>query len=150
MIQHRTAHRPASVSLAQAWRAQVSAAQHSPWLLRALTTRGDLFPRFAQYYTRLTVLPRRTRRALQTRLARSLAGAALLLALSPSPALPAELVSVNSGGTASGNDYSHDPQVSADGTVVVFDGYASDLDPLDTNGYSDVFVRTGRRGRRNW
>ena len=44
MIQHRTAHRPASVSLAQAWRAQVSAAQHSPWLLRALTTRGDLFP----------------------------------------------------------------------------------------------------------
>ena len=50
------------------------------------------------------------------------------------------LVSVNSGGTASGNDDSNDPQVSADGSVVVFESYASDLDPLDTDTDEDVFA----------
>jgi Tol biopolymer transport system component len=53
------------------------------------------------------------------------------------------LVSVNSAGTNSGNADSDFPEISADGTVVVFDSYASDLAPLDTNRtfdqYGDMF-----------
>jgi len=58
------------------------------------------------------------------------------------------LASINSAGTASGNDSSSlvTPYgVSADGSVVVFGSLASDLVPTDTNGglapASDVFVR---------
>ena len=48
---------------------------------------------------------------------------------------------MNSGGTASGNGRSYSPQVSADGTVVVFQSTADDLDPLDTDSSADVFAR---------
>ena len=51
------------------------------------------------------------------------------------------LVSVNSSGTASGNGRSYRPRVSADGTVVVFQSTADDLDPLDTDSSADVFAR---------
>jgi Tol biopolymer transport system component len=48
-------------------------------------------------------------------------------------------VSVASDGTE-GNDWSGDPQASADGRHVVFPSEASNLVPGDTNGASDVFV----------
>jgi hypothetical protein len=52
------------------------------------------------------------------------------------------LVSVNSNGTSSGNSYSFNPVMSADGTVVAFESTASDLTTvLDTNGLDDVFAR---------
>src|SRR5262249_25884825 len=51
------------------------------------------------------------------------------------------LVSMNSAGTGSGNSSSYDPVISADGSVVAFDSYASNLSPLDTNVNRDVFAR---------
>ena len=53
-----------------------------------------------------------------------------------------ELVSVNAAGTASGNDASFPPVISADGAVVAFRSRASDLHPLDTDTGSDVFARS--------
>ena len=55
-----------------AWQEQVATASRMPWLSRLFAQRGDeLFPRFAASYEELRALPRRTRRALQRRLARS-------------------------------------------------------------------------------
>jgi hypothetical protein len=56
------------------------------------------------------------------------------------------LISVNSDGTASGNDYSYEPQISYDGSTVAFYGYATDLDASvnDVNGTWDVFLRKWR------
>jgi Tol biopolymer transport system component len=51
------------------------------------------------------------------------------------------LVSVNTAGTGSGNGASSVPTLSADGSRVAFDSFASDLVPVDTNGSPDVFVR---------
>ena len=91
-----------------AWDSQVKAAGETPWLAELLRWRGsEFFPRFAACYAALRALPRNARRALQRqvahsseliatfperlsrkegrplqrKLARSLAGAALLLAL---------------------------------------------------------------------
>ena len=50
-------------------------------------------------------------------------------------------VSVNSGGTGSGNNDSGSPMISVDGRFVVFTSTASDLVANDTNGHLDVFVR---------
>ncbi|MDD5321911.1 MAG: hypothetical protein PHD43_15145 [Methylococcales bacterium] len=52
-----------------------------------------------------------------------------------------KLLSVNSTGTATGNDESFNPVLSSDGRFVAFDSYASDLVANDTNGTVDVFVR---------
>ncbi|MBP6786354.1 MAG: hypothetical protein KA170_02110 [Candidatus Promineofilum sp.] len=54
-----------------------------------LQRQAAVVPRFAHYYSRLVHLPRHARRALRRRLALTVAGAALLLALAqaPSPAL---------------------------------------------------------------
>jgi len=85
-------------AIVAAWDSQVAGAAETPWLAQALATKSaDLFPRFASCYAQLRALPRGARRALQRRLARScelaipfewqrklagsLAGAALLLAL---------------------------------------------------------------------
>jgi hypothetical protein len=94
-------------TIAAAWDSQVKEADQTPWLADTLTGCGDeLFARFAACYAELRALPRSARRALQRRLARSgesapilpeylhqgrrrlqhrmawsLAGAALLLAL---------------------------------------------------------------------
>jgi hypothetical protein len=95
-------------TITAAWDCQMTEAAQTPWLKELLLRRGsDLFPRFAAYYAELRVLPRSARRALQRqiarssepvaifpewlqsgggrelqyKLARSLAGAALLLAL---------------------------------------------------------------------
>ena len=53
----------------------------------------------------------------------------------------ADLVSVNRGGTDSGNGASDYPKFSADGRLVVFSSKASDLVDTDTNGAQDIFVR---------
>jgi hypothetical protein len=52
------------------------------------------------------------------------------------------LVSVNVAGTASGDDYSTNPSISGDGTIVSFTSRAADLVATDTNGVADVFYRT--------
>ena len=55
-----------------AWGEQVAMASRMPSLSRLVVQCGDeLFPRFAASYEELRTLPRRTRRALQRRLARS-------------------------------------------------------------------------------
>jgi len=65
-------------------------------------------------------------------------------AATPSAAYPrpgrTEPISVASDRTFGSSD-SHRPSVSADGTVIAFDGPASNLVPDDTNGAYDVFVR---------
>jgi Right handed beta helix region/FG-GAP-like repeat len=94
-------------TIAAAWDSQVKDADKTPWLAGTITEYGDeLFGRFAACYAELRALPRSARRALQRQLARSselaaifpeylqqggrrlqhrmawsLAGAALLLAL---------------------------------------------------------------------
>jgi Tol biopolymer transport system component len=52
-----------------------------------------------------------------------------------------ELVSVNADGTNGGNDWSDYPVISPDGTKVAFMTVASDLGPVDTNPYPDIYVR---------
>jgi outer membrane protein assembly factor BamB len=51
------------------------------------------------------------------------------------------LVSLNKDGTGSGNNPSGDPVISADGAVVAFRSYASNLHALDTNTTWDIFAR---------
>ncbi len=48
-------------------------------------------------------------------------------------------VSLDSAG-GEGNDFSANPAISANGQYVVFQSFASDLVPTDTNGYKDIFV----------
>jgi len=104
-------------TIATAWDSQVKEADKTPWLAGNLTECGDeLFARFAACYAELRLLPRSVRRALQRRIARSselaailpeylqgegrrlqhrmawsLAGAALLLALGQGPATAATI-----------------------------------------------------------
>lgn len=56
------------------------------------------------------------------------------------------LVSVNSAGTDSGNQESFSPTISANGRVVVFESFASNLSPIDTNNKEDVFARDLQTG----
>jgi hypothetical protein len=98
-------------TIAAAWESQISDPSQTPWLTELLRRRGDeLFGRFAERYAEVRALPRAARRALQRQLARSgefgtlapiylqhggrrlqhrmawsLAGAALLLALAQEP-----------------------------------------------------------------
>src|SRR6185369_4164040 len=51
------------------------------------------------------------------------------------------LVSVNTDGTAAGNNSSDSPVISADGHIVAFRSNASDLVNTPTGGVSNVFVR---------
>ena len=53
------------------------------------------------------------------------------------------LVSINSDGTAGGNDYSYEAAISADGSVVAFASSASNLDPgvTNPNSYKNVYLR---------
>ncbi|HEY2988124.1 MAG TPA: right-handed parallel beta-helix repeat-containing protein [Candidatus Binatia bacterium] len=87
---------PLDVTIVAAWDFQIA---ETPWLAQSAAAQSaDLFPRFATCYAQLRALPRGARRALQRRLAssqdlaaippewrqklaRSVAGAALLLAL---------------------------------------------------------------------
>lgn len=56
------------------------------------------------------------------------------------------LVSVNSDGTGSGNQESIKPTISANGRVVVFQTFASNLSTIDTNNGLDVFARDLQTG----
>jgi hypothetical protein len=94
-------------TIAAAWDSQIKEANKAPWIAETLNQHSNLFPRFAACYAELRALPRGARRSLQRKLARSselaavlpeylqqggrrlqqrmawsLAGAALLLALS--------------------------------------------------------------------
>jgi hypothetical protein len=92
---------PADQTILAAWDSQLADIAEFPEFVTALAKQRELFPRFAETYTKLRALPRGTRRALQRKLARarefiwlqpewqrklagSLAGAALLLALAQS------------------------------------------------------------------
>jgi hypothetical protein len=105
-------------TIVAAWDSQVKETDKIPWLAEILRRRGtELFPRFAACYAELRTLPRSSRRALQRqvahsselagilpqwlhsggrlalqqKLARSLAGAALLLALGQGMAMAATI-----------------------------------------------------------
>src|SRR5262245_53545964 len=102
-------------AITAAWDSQVAEAARTSWLKDLLLQRGsELFPRFATCYAELRALPRNARRqmqsriarsrelseifpellhshALQQKLARSLAGAALLMALSQGVATSATI-----------------------------------------------------------
>jgi hypothetical protein len=117
-------------TIAAAWDSQVKEADQTPWLANTLTEcGGELFARFAETYADLRALPRGARRSLQRQLARSaelpaiwpdylqqgarrlhrrmawsLAGAALLLALGQGVATAATI-------TVTTND----PRIIADG-----------------------------------
>jgi hypothetical protein len=55
-----------------AWKFQITEAAKTPWLAELLAQRGgELFPRFVTTYSELRALPRGARRALQRRLAHS-------------------------------------------------------------------------------
>src|SRR5262245_32109053 len=67
-------------TIAAAWESQIKEAVDTPWLAETLRVSGEeLFRRFAVCYAELRALPRGTRRALQRRLAQS----SDLAALSP-------------------------------------------------------------------
>ena len=68
------------------------------------------------------------------------AGWAVWFLLAASAVSAAELVSVNSAETDSGNSTSRIPVISADGRFVAFQSNASDLGATDNNGVADVFV----------
>jgi len=60
-------------SIAAAWDSQVQEADETPWFAEILRSRGtELFPHFAACYAELRALPRATRRALQREAARSI------------------------------------------------------------------------------
>jgi hypothetical protein len=66
-------------TIAATWDSQVKEADQTPWLAGTLTECGDeLFTRFAACYAELRALPRSARRALQRRIARSNELAAIL------------------------------------------------------------------------
>lgn len=88
-------HPPRDTNAEAAWREQLATAQHTPWL--AGLTRGDsalLKQRFMLAYRQVQALPRRARRLLRRKLAPTLAGVALVLALSNVPAARAAGISV--------------------------------------------------------
>ncbi len=82
------------------------AGSHEPqWLSSVLLHRGErITRRWMYFYEKLQALPRTARRTLQKRLAMTLAGAALLLALSGAPSLHAATISVNPGSRGVGPD----------------------------------------------
>lgn len=51
------------------------------------------------------------------------------------------LVSVSADGSEGGDSYSFRPQLSSDGTIIVYASEAENLGPVDTNGLTDVYVR---------
>ncbi|MFO1048253.1 MAG: hypothetical protein U1E52_10195 [Geminicoccaceae bacterium] len=55
-------------------------------------------------------------------------------------------VSISSSG-AQGNGYSTEPAISADGRFVSFNSDSSNLVPVDTNGFDDIFVHDRQTGK---
>jgi hypothetical protein len=82
-----------------AWQTLVAEARQHPWLLRlALRQGAALLERFVQKYQELLALSRQRRRALLRQAGMGLAGVALLLAMSGTPAF-ANSITVNGDGT---------------------------------------------------
>ena len=82
-------------------------------------------------------------RGARTRPVLPIAVALLVVVVAPTGAAADELtrrVSVSTSGAQS-NDFATEPAISADGQVVAFASYASNLVPDDTNATTDVFVR---------
>ena len=97
MKTERSYHEPGDVVLA-AWQEQVEQAKEKPWLASLLLRQGErILRRFVYFYQQLRSLPRNTRRLVQKRLATTLAGAALLLALSGTPSVHAADITVTPG-----------------------------------------------------
>ena len=121
---------PVDDSPATAWRSQLAEVENTPWLASTLAGRAsELFPRFVTAYTELRALPRGVRRSIQRqlarsrdvlerapqwlergegrrrryKLARSLAGAALLLALGQSAQAAMITVTTNKPGINDGD-----------------------------------------------
>ena len=86
-------------------------------------------------------------RTLQSK-ARWLAGCAFGSLLAASTVGAAELVSVNSAGTDTGNSASNVAAISADGRFVALQSLATDLDAVtpDTNGTFDIYLRDLQTG----
>ncbi len=140
---------PADETILAAWDSQVAKAEGSPALARMLAQSGDIFPRFAARYAELRALPRSARRAvqrqlarssdlgeflpgwlpgasgraMQQKLARSLAGAALLLALGQS-ASHAATITVNTT----------TPGIASDGKCSVIEAIINANDAALTHG----------------
>lgn len=84
------------------WQEQLEEAKDKPWLASLLLRQGEqICRRFAYFYEQLLALPRKTRRLVQKRLATTLVGAALLLALAGpiAPAVHAATITVHPGST---------------------------------------------------
>ncbi len=94
----QTPRSPSPHSVLSARQAQLQVAQDPHLKQQLLSQEGELWPRFAEHYQKLSSLPRRVRRGLQRRWKQSLAGVALLLALGQAPALAA---TINVGGGCS-------------------------------------------------
>ncbi|HEY3303057.1 MAG TPA: right-handed parallel beta-helix repeat-containing protein [Candidatus Binatia bacterium] len=152
-------------AIVAAWDSQVAAAAETPWLSKALATQStDLFPRFAACYAQLRALPRGARRALQRRLARSeelaesfpewlrgqtghalqqklarsLAGAALLLALGQSAQAAVINVALNKTGVKA------DSQCSLIEAIVnANDDAATHADCTAGSGADDIVLTAG-------
>ena len=77
----------------------------------------------------------------RSRLARSVAAVALLAVLVGCERWENELASVNETGTASASGPSFFPELTDDGSKVVFTSCAGDFGATDTNGDEDVYVR---------
>ena len=93
------------LSVSAAWHSQVKRLQKQPWLFQTVLQQGqEVFPRFSQYYQHLSALPRKTRRALQSKFANSLAATAFLFALSPGSGLAATLTVTNTNDLVTSGD----------------------------------------------
>ncbi|UBF25722.1 DUF4347 domain-containing protein [Kovacikia minuta CCNUW1] len=51
------------------------------------------------------------------------------------------LLSINSSGTGTGNSFSYNPSISADGRYIAFQSSSINLSPLDPNSTSDIYIR---------
>ncbi len=88
-----------------AWQSQLAEAQEKPWLASLLLQQGErILRRFMYFYDQLRSLPRKMRRTFQKRLATTLAGAALLLALSSTPSVHAATITVTPGASGLADD----------------------------------------------
>lgn len=93
-------HSQPDQSVLLTWKALLKEAQDKPWLAGLLARQGtQIFSRFVHFYHQLRSLPRRLRRALNARVRRRLAttllGAALLLALHPPGQAQAATITVD-------------------------------------------------------
>jgi hypothetical protein len=98
MAMKQTPSSPSSQSVLSAWQAQLQVAQDPHLKQQLLQRQGELLPRFAEHYQKLSSLPRRMRRSLQRKWKQSLAGVVVLLALNQGPTMTAI---INVGGTRS-------------------------------------------------